>query len=98
MSTDVYNLGEYPLAEDESFVIRAPSGALISINGKDCGNSAVVRNGDAVRVVYRNSSRTAIIKICNPLHVVATTTEPIKPKKKPFVDYRKPYWQRNNPY
>ncbi len=94
MAIYVENLDDYPLAEDNKFAISVSRGVQILVNGEKRGENAMVQNGDTVSIVstsYENFRIKCQVK-CD-----ATLSEPIrKPKQKPYVDYRKPYFQRQN--
>ena len=95
MSVSIENLENCPLAEGELFAIGVSEGFDITVNGESRGSLTSVKRGDSIAISANSTGGAGFLLVkCQP-SVYEALAEPIrKPKQKPYVDYRKPYFQR----
>ena len=96
MSVSIENLENCPLAEGELFAIGVSEGFDITVNGESRGSLTSVKRGDSIAISANSAGGAGFLLVkCQPSVNNEALAEPIrKPKQKPYVDYRKPYFQR----
>ena len=99
-NVEITAFNDYPLEENKTVSISTSDNAQIYVNGEKRGQHAVMRDGDVITLVSNMGERFYVSTTAREISAKGTgitLEEPIrKPKQKPYVDYRKPYFQRQN--